>query len=95
VKQNVSRVVKVFILPRKYSYILFNLLERRLNMINPLIYEGKIVNIFAPFGGRRLDVLYVTEVTGKNLNILYGTSRLSGIETAYDLDDGIKVEIVS
>lgn len=54
-------------------------------------YEGKSVNICAP-NGRKLDRLFVTEVIDENC--LYGTSELSGMETAYYLSDGIIVSSV-
>ena len=52
-------------------------------------YEGKTVDIYAPFNGRLLDKLSVTEVIDDNC--LYGTSEINGIETAYYLSDGIRV----
>lgn len=63
-------------------------------MNNKEKYIGKIVNIYALFGGRKLDTLKVESVEGKNLDILYSTSELTEIETAYYLSDGIKVEII-
>lgn len=41
-------------------------------MSNKEKYEGKTVDIFAPFGGRKLDTLNVTEVIDENC--LYGES---------------------
>lgn len=63
-------------------------------MNNKEKYEGKTIDIYAPFGGRKLDTLFIIEVMGDDLNCLYGKSKLSKIETAYDLSDGIRVEIV-
>lgn len=60
-------------------------------MNNKEKYEGKTVEIFAPNGGRKLDVLNVSQVIDDTC--LYGTSELSGIETAYDLSDGVKVNV--
>lgn len=57
-------------------------------------YEGKTVRIYAPLGGRLIDVFNVESVEGKNLDILYGASDITEIETAYCLSDGITVEIV-
>ncbi len=56
---------------------------------NKEMYEGKTVEIYAPFNGRMLDKLSVTEVIDDNC--LYGTSENSEIETAYYLSDGIRV----
>lgn len=55
------------------------------------MYEGKTVEIYAPFNGRLLDKLSVTEVIDDEC--LYGTSENSGIETAYYLSDGIRVVV--
>ena len=63
-------------------------------MNNKEKYEGKTIDIYAPFGGRKLDTLYVIEVMGDNLTCIYGESEISGTETAYNLSDGIRVEIV-
>lgn len=60
-------------------------------MSNKEKYEGRIVDIFAPFGGRKLDTLRVTEV--KNEDCLYGESQISGIETAYYLSDMITLKV--
>lgn len=57
------------------------------------IYEGKTIDIFAPGGGRKLDTLSVKEVIDEN--VLYGVSEVSGIETAYYLNDGISIQIVA
>lgn len=54
-------------------------------------FEGKEVDIYAPFGGRLLDKLFVKEVIEDNC--LYGESLISGIETAYYLSDGIRVSM--
>lgn len=54
-------------------------------------YEGKKIRIFAPFGGRFLGYLQVTEVIGDNT--LYGLIPGTGLYTAYTLSDGIRVEI--
>lgn len=62
-------------------------------MANKEKYEGKVVNIYAPLNGRKIDVLKVIEVI--NDNCIYGESEVSGVETAYYLSDGIKVEITS
>lgn len=62
-------------------------------MSNKEKYEGKTVEIFAPFSGRKLDKLKVSQVLDDIC--LYGTSELSGIETAYDLSDGIIVNIIA
>lgn len=55
------------------------------------MYEGKTVEIYAPFNGRLLDKLSVTEVIDDNC--LHGTSETIGIETAYYLSDGIRVVV--
>lgn len=56
-------------------------------------FEGKEVDIYAPFGGRFLDRLLVEEVIKDNC--LHGKSLISGIETAYYLSDGIRIEIAN
>lgn len=56
-------------------------------------YEGKTIQIYAPFGGRSLGQLKVTEVLDEN--VLCGTIVGTDIETAYYLSDGIKVDIIS
>lgn len=61
-------------------------------MTNKEKYEGKVVDIFAPFNGRKLDTLYVIEVI--NDTCIYGESEISGIDTVYDLSDGITLTIV-
>ena len=61
-------------------------------MSNKEKYEGKTVEIFAPFGGRKLDELSVSQVLDDTC--LYGTSELSGVETAYYLSDGITVNVI-
>lgn len=61
-------------------------------MTNKEKYEGKIVDIYAPFGGRRLDRIKVIEVIGEKH--LYGKSTISKIETAYCLSDGLTVKFV-
>lgn len=62
-------------------------------MNNKEKYVGKVVNIFPPKGGRKLDTLVVSDVL-KNIYI-YGKSEISGIETSYDLSDGIRVEVIN
>lgn len=52
-------------------------------------FEGKVVKIYAPMGGRYLGRLKVSEVI--NENVLQGTVPESGIDTAYYLSDGIRV----
>lgn len=61
-------------------------------MSNKEKYEGKTVDIYAPFGGRKLDTLYVIEVIDEHC--IYGESEISGIETAYDLNDRITVRVI-
>jgi hypothetical protein len=61
-------------------------------MSNKEKYEGKTVEIFAPFGGRSLGKLQVWEVLKDN--VLCGTIIGTDIETAYYLSDGIKVVVV-
>ena len=53
-------------------------------------YEGKIVDIFNPYGCRKLDVIYVKEVIDGHY--LHGISKVSGVETIFDLNDGIIVK---
>ena len=60
-------------------------------MDNKQKYEGKRIDIYSP-SGRKIDTLKVTEVIDETY--LYGESEISKITTTYDLDDGIKVEIV-
>ncbi|MGN0022216.1 MAG: hypothetical protein ACI35Z_15545 [Sphingobacterium hotanense] len=60
-------------------------------MTNKEKYEGKTVQIFAPFGGRFLGKLKVETVL--NDNVLCGTIPELNIETAYYLSDGIRVDI--
>lgn len=62
-------------------------------MTNKEKYEGKTVEIFAPFGGRSLGLLNVSEVLENN--VLCGTIVGTDIETAYDLSDGIRVKVVA
>lgn len=65
-------------------------------MTNKEKYEGKTVQIHAPFGGRNLGVLKVTEVMEDD--ILCGTIKengpADGVETAYYLSDGIHVTVI-
>jgi hypothetical protein len=62
-------------------------------MTNKEKYEGKTVQIYAPFGGRPLHKLQVSQVLEDN--ILYGTIVGTDVETAYYLSDGIKTEVLS
>ena len=56
-------------------------------------YEGKTVEIFAPYSCRSLGQLKVSEVLEEN--VLCGTIVGTDIETAYYLSDGISVRVVS
>lgn len=62
-------------------------------MTNKEKFEGKIVQIYAPFGGRPLHKIQVEQVLEDN--VLYGTIVGTDVETAYYLSDGIKAEVVS
>lgn len=70
--------------------------KREVNVMSKFLtnkerFEGKEVDIYAPFGGRLLDKLLVKEVIEDNC--IYGESLISGIETAYYLSDGIRVSM--
>ena len=58
---------------------------------NEKLYEGQVVVIYSPTG-RYLDTLNVEAVISDTH--LYGVGN-AGVETSYDLSDGIKVSIVS
>lgn len=62
-------------------------------MTNKEKFEGKTVEIFAPFGGRSLGQLKVSEVLQDN--VICGTIVGTDIETAYYLSDGIRVKVVA
>lgn len=62
-------------------------------MTNKEKFEGKTVEIFAPFGGRSLGYLIVSKVLKEN--VICGTIVGTDIETAYYLSDGISVEVMS
>jgi len=70
--------------------------KREVNVMSKFLtnkerFEGKEVDIYAPFGGRLLDKLLLKEVIEDNC--IYGESLISGIETAYYLSDGIRVSM--
>ncbi|MFV1457603.1 hypothetical protein [Bacillus mycoides] len=52
-----------------------------------------MVQIYAPFGGRPLGKLQVTEVLDNN--VLVGTIVGTDIVTAYYLSDGIRAEVLT
>lgn len=62
-------------------------------MDNKEKYEGTLVQIYAPFGGRPLGKLQVTEVLDNN--VLVGTVVGTDIVTAYYLSDGIRAEVLT
>lgn len=62
-------------------------------MTNKEKYEGKTIQIYAPFGGRSLGQLNVSEVVDDN--VLVGTIVGTDITTAYYLSDGINVKVVA
>ena len=62
-------------------------------MTNKEKFEGKTVEVFAPFGGRSLGFLKVSEVLKEN--VVCGTIVGTDITTAYYLSDGIRMKIVS
>lgn len=62
-------------------------------MSNKEKYEGKTVQIYAPFGGRALHKIECDEV--KNENVLCGIIVGTDVYTAYYLSDGIRAEVVS
>lgn len=62
-------------------------------MKNKEKYEGKTVQIYAPFGGRPLHKIQVSQVLDNN--VLCGTIVGTDVETAYYLSDGIKAEVIA
>ena len=63
----------------------------RIKSPNEKLYEGQVVAIYSPTG-RYLDTLNIEAVISDTH--LYGVGN-AGIETSYDLSDGIKVNIIS
>lgn len=61
-------------------------------MDNKEKYEGKTVQIYAPYSGRPLHKIIVKEVI-KNTH-LFGTIVGTDVDTAYCLTDGVEVEVL-